>query len=294
MQYKEKYLEHLSVEESRKLRQTLKLSPKTLIFDIDGTLVNGKKELTEKTKSFLLKAQSVGHRVILASGRPFYGLLDLAKTLELEKYQGYLLSYNGGKIIDCQAQNTLYEALLPQERLEELFLYCKENGLNIISYVHDKIIAGIEVDEYIELESRLNHLPIEKVDNFLELLEKNRVNKCLLTANPELAEKHTPILQERFSGLFSVYRSDPFFVEIMPLGVDKGQGLKALVDRNILAFEDLIAFGDSYNDLTMLDYVPYPIAMGNGKEEVKSLAKYITKTNEEDGVYYALKTMFDF
>lgn len=293
MKFNEKYLEHFSAEKIETLRQSLNQSKKTLIFDIDGTLVNAKKDLPEKTRDFLIEAQRKGHRVILASGRPFYGLMDLAKQLKLEEHHGYLLSYNGGKIIDCQNQEVLYEALLPQARLEELYSYCKEHGLNIISYIDGKIVAGIEVDPYIELESRLNHLPIEKVDNFLDLLKTHRVNKCLLTAEPEVAALHTPILQERFQDLFSVYRSDPFFVEIMPLGVDKGNGLKALVERNILSFEDLMAFGDSYNDITMLAYVPHAFSMGNGKEEVKEISKYITKTNEEEGVHYALSTLLE-
>lgn len=282
----EKSLKNLSLEA---LQQKIKKGKKNFVFDIDGTLVNSEKILTEKTKEALMKVQAQGHRVLLASGRPIYGLVKLGNLLSLDQNHGYLLSYNGGKVVDWQNKKVLHESLLPQEPVKELFQYCKENDLNIISYMDDTILAGLEVDEYIELESRLNDLPIKKEAHFVEKLLQKRVNKCLLTTTPERAALHTPLLQEKFAGIFSVYRSDPFFIEIMPLGVDKGAALASLVEEGILEKESLIAFGDSYNDLTMLSYAEIGIAMGNGKEEVKALATYHTESHDDDGVAFALE-----
>ena len=84
------------------------MSYELLVLDLDGTLTNSKKEITEPTKRALLEIQADGKKVVLASGRPEQGVLPLAKELQLEKYGSYILSYNGGRIRQCKTQEIIY------------------------------------------------------------------------------------------------------------------------------------------------------------------------------------------
>ena len=85
---------------------------KLLVLDLDGTLTNQKKEITPHTRETLLRAQAEGLKIVLASGRPTYGIAPLANELELEKYEGFILSYNGGQIIDWKTREMMYENVL--------------------------------------------------------------------------------------------------------------------------------------------------------------------------------------
>lgn len=85
---------------------------KLLVLDLDGTLTNKKKEVTEHTRRTLIEAQKRGVKIVLASGRPTYGVAPLAEILELQKYEGYILSYNGGEIIDWKTGEMMYENVL--------------------------------------------------------------------------------------------------------------------------------------------------------------------------------------
>ena len=88
-----------------------------IVLDLDGTLTNSKKEITLKTKEALMRIQKEGKTVVLASGRPTPGVLPLAEELELEKYGGYILSFNGAKIINCRTKEVVYNKTVPEEYL---------------------------------------------------------------------------------------------------------------------------------------------------------------------------------
>ena len=91
-------------------------------------------------------------------------------------------------------------------------------------------------------------------------------------------------LQEEFGEEFSIYRSEPFFVEIMPKNVDKAATLQKLCDYLGITKDDLVACGDGYNDVSMIKFAGVGVAMGNAKPEVKEVADVITGTNDEDGL----------
>lgn len=259
------------------------MKQKILVLDIDGTLTNSKKEITPKTKEALLDIQRKGHVVMLASGRPTPGMLRYAKELDLATYGGYLLSYNGARIVNCKTGEIVYQQTLPRTVIPTLYSFAKENACGLISYDGDMVISGTGMDEYIELEARINGLPIKEVDDFVEYINYD-VNKCLMTAPPEKAEKCMLALQNKFEGVLSVYRSEPFFIEIMPQNVDKAASLDRMLEIIGMKTEDTICCGDGYNDITMISYAGVGVAMANAREEVKAAADYVTGSNDEDGL----------
>lgn len=114
---------------------------KILVLDLDGTLTNAKKEITPHTRDTLIKAQEQGLKIVLASGRPTYGIVPLADELRLGDYEGYILSYNGGQIIDWKTKEMMYENVLNPQIYPYLYECARKNGFTILSYKDEYIVS---------------------------------------------------------------------------------------------------------------------------------------------------------
>ena len=261
---------------------------RAIALDLDGTLTNHDKEVTPSTRQALMRAQKDGAHIILASGRPTYGIAPIADHLEIDKYNGYVLSYNGGKIVNWQTKEELYSNHLPNNVIPILYNYAKENGYALLGYAGKEIITEMPDDKYVKEESRINKMEIRKVDNLLESLESNPT-KLLMTGDASLMIKAEEELAEIVGNRMDVFRSAPFFIELVPKGIDKAQSLNRLLELIGLSTNDMIAFGDGYNDLSMLKLAGVGVAMANAVPEVRAEADFITKSNEEDGVAFAIE-----
>ncbi len=262
-------------------------SKKILVLDIDGTLVNSKKEITPETLKYLQIIQEQGHIVALASGRPYPGMKGYATELGLDKYEGYALSFNGGKVINCATGETVFEKCIPNKYLKVIYDYAVENRIGMVTYKDDVVITGTEIDEYMEYEARLNYMAIHKVDDFLGTVNFD-MPKCLLTADVEVAEKHEKALAALLPEL-NVFRSEPYFIEITIKGVDKAESLDNLLHIIGMEQKDSICCGDGFNDLTMVKYGGVGVAMDNAQQIVKDNADYITSSCDQDGVVQVIK-----
>lgn len=269
------------------MNKNIDRSQKVLVLDIDGTLTNSEKEITDATRQGIINIQERGHIVILASGRPTPGMKRYAEELELEKYGGYLLSFNGARITNCKTKEIIFQQILPPMVIPKIYQFAEENDCGIITYVDNCIISGRRIDQYLELESKINNLPMKQVTNFEEY-QKYDINKCLLTAEPELAIQYEKQLQEAFKDTLSIYRSEPFFIEIMPQNIDKATSLDKMLASVGLNRENAICCGDGFNDMTMIQYAGIGVAMENAQPAVKKAADYITKSNDEDGIAHVI------
>lgn len=263
------------------------MNQKVLVLDIDGTLTNSEKEITEATRKGIIHIQERGHIVILASGRPTPGMKRYAEELELERFGGYLLSFNGGKIINWKTKEIVFQKTLPKHVIPELYAFAQQHNCGIISYIEEGIISGGRMDEYIQLESRINQLPVKEVSDFPSY-QKYDLNKCLMTAAPEKAEIYEKLLADRFSEELSIYRSEPFFIEVMPKDIDKATSLDRMLSSVGLTRENAICCGDGFNDMTMIQYAGVGVAMENAQPVVKEAADYVTKSNDEDGIAHVI------
>lgn len=263
---------------------------RVIALDLDGTLTNHDKEITPLTRNTLLKAQKDGARIVLASGRPTYGIAPIADCLEIEKYGGYILSYNGGKIIDWQNKKEIYSNSLPDSVLPVLHTYSNEKGYALLGYAGKEIITESHDDKYVREESRINKMNIRKVDNLLSELAPHPT-KLLMTGNPTDMETAEKELLSLVGKEMDVFRSAPFFIELVPKGIDKAQSLMRLLSTIRLTPDDMIAFGDGYNDISMLKLAGAGVAMDNAVEEVKINADHVTQSNEDDGVAIAIEKL---
>ncbi len=267
-----------------------KMDYKLIAVDIDGTLTNSRKEITPRTRYALLEAQRQGKRVIIASGRQPMGVYPIARDLMLDRYNGYIMSYNGGKIISCETDETVATRLFPREYLADIVGVLKDFNVTINTFDDKKIFANSKVNDYTYLERDITHVEMVVCEDFVADV-KFPFNKLLLAGEPLELDKCQEILRTRYDGLLDVCKSAPYFLEIMPLGVSKGSMLPVLLDKLGISREELIAFGDNYNDITMIGYAGMGVAMGNAEPEVKRIANCVCETNDEDGVAKTIEQM---
>ncbi len=268
------------------------MTEKALVLDIDGTLTNSAKEITPATKCAIQNLMKRGKKVILASGRPTPGMRRYEEELELDRYGGYLLSFNGARIVDCRTGEIVYQRVLPLTLLPGLFHFAKKNGCGLITYLGNEVISAFPIDKYVEIEARINGLPVRKVPNFTEFVDFD-INKCLMTADPEKAELLEKELQEKYGNMASIYRSEPYFIEIMPSDVDKASSLDKMLPAIGVKRENTVCCGDGFNDISMIRYAGVGVAMGNAQQAVKESADYITATNDEDGLVQVIEKFFN-
>ena len=264
---------------------------KLLVLDVDGMLLNDEREISKRTLAALLKVQQMGVRIVLASGRPTYGLMPLAKTLELGNYGGFVLSYNGCQIIKAQNGEILFERRINPEMLPYLEKKARKNGFAIFTYHDDTLITDSPDNEYIKNEALLNNLKIIKEDEFSTAIDFAPC-KCMLVSDKEEAlielEQHW---EKRLAGTLDAFRSEPYFLEVVPCGVNKANTLGALLEHLGVTREEVIAVGDGVCDVTMLQLAGMGVAMGHSQDSVKVCADYVTASNEEDGVALAVEKL---
>lgn len=261
---------------------------KMIVLDLDGTLTNNKKEITPRTKQALMQAQAAGVHVVLASGRPTYGIVPLAEELKLKDNGGYILAFNGGKIIDCTNNEVLFEQKLDEQLVPILFQEAKKAGMEILTYQGEGIAATNKDDEYVQHEAFINKMPVMQYDDFLNQLVYP-INKCLIVGDPTPLHELEIRLAKELEGKMDVYRSADFFLECVPLGIDKARSLDRLISSLGISREEVIACGDGYNDLSMIRFAGLGVAMANAAKDIQSEADFVTLSNEEDGVAHDLE-----
>lgn len=260
-----------------------------LVLDLDGTLTNSQKEITPATLEALIELQERGKKVVLASGRPTFGVEPLAKQLHLEQYGSYILSFNGARITDCRSGEIIYNKFLPTETIAPIYETASKYPVDILAYTDSEIYSGLTPTKYSELESRINHLAIRPLPDFVSQVSRLANNKLLLTGEPEYIDEIRLKLQKRFRGLLNVYCSDPFFLEIMPKSIDKAHALLKLLNSIGLTADQMICCGDGYNDITMIETAGLGVAMENAQPLVREKADFITKSNDEEGVLHVIR-----
>lgn len=262
---------------------------KLVVLDIDGTLLNDHKEITPRTRAALLKAQHMGVRIVLASGRPTHGVLPIAHELELDKFGGFILSYNGGQIINAQTGELLFEKRIAPEWIPYLHKKAVKNGFAIFTYRDDFILTNHPTDRHVLQEAALNGMQIVGTDHFDEAVDFAPC-KCMLASDDEEAliglENHW---KRRLNGVLDAFRSEPYFLEVVPQFIDKGNTLGVLLTMLAISSDEVMAIGDGICDVTMLQQAGMGIAMGNAADSVKACVDKVTLTNEQEGVAVAIE-----
>ena len=261
---------------------------KLIAMDLDGTLNNDRKVITPKTKAELMAAQEQGIRLALASARPSPGLYRESRVLELEHYGGILMSYNGGRIVEAGSGKVLFETTMDLEQTRLVLRNLEALPVTPILddgrqfYVTDK--NGYKVD----YECRNNEMVCSEVGNLSEFLYFAPV-KILMSADPDSIGGIQQDIASWLPQELTVVQTAPFYLEVIPRSINKGQGIRDVCKVLGFGTEEVIAFGDAENDIPMLLAAGTGVAMGNAAQKVKAAADFVTLSNNDDGIAAALE-----
>ena len=263
-----------------------------LAADLDGTLLTTSKTITPYTQRVLIEAQQRGLTIILASGRPLYSILPFAEQLELQKHRGFIISFNGSLVWDCAKGKALNEQVIPLSIIPQLVAAIGEN-FHIHGYKGNSIVVQGQPDEWSHYIARANKMPLTETDDFVKTITEAQ-HKCLVTGSPRRLWHLERRIGRQFDASLSICRSEPFLLEIMSKGIDKAEALRWLLNRVGGSPEELMCFGDGYNDLGMMQLAAVSCATAGARKPVKKAATVVTQSNDRDGVAVAVAEYFPF
>lgn len=263
---------------------------KLVAIDIDGTLLDSQRQLSQKNIDAIQKADARGVKIVLCTGRPFLGMKDLIPTLGLNHKGNYAIVFNGAQIRTADTgeiieQNTLNTADLNRwyDETERVQL-----PLNIIDneYVYEPPVYPDGPEAF--YVSKITTAPSKRVD-YSQFAPNHDFLKFVITVEAQyLVEQFAKIDQSLKEGYF-ITRSHPFQIEVMKQGVHKGQALKNLGQALNIKPEEMMVLGDQANDIGMFHVAGIAVAMGNAIDDVKETADWVTATNDESGVALAIE-----
>ena len=246
---------------------------------MDDTLLNDDRRISAYSLAVLRRAMSKGIRVILASGRAGASMRSFVE--EVGSPAPYI-ACNGGEIIDPKGHRLMDGLMFTVEQAKACARFAEENNFYVHSYDSDVFYyAGEEAygREY-SYSSNLRGVRVDKLSEFIT----SPTPKLLCVGEPELIQNLLEKARLRFGDTVSLSISKPIFLEMMPPGATKGSALQRLAAYAPVDPETTMAFGDSMNDLTMLKWAKYGVAMENARQEIKEALSLVCPPNHMDGV----------
>ena len=258
-----------------------------IAMDLDGPLNNDEKRITQKTKDALMAAQKRGIRLALASARPSPGLYKERDILCLREYGGILMSYNGGRIVDAATGKVLFETAMDMEQTRQVLRFLE--SLPVTPILDDgKQFYVTSRDGYkVDYECRNNNMVCSEVGVLADFLDFAPI-KILMSVEPGELKTVQDQIAAFLPEELTVVQTAPFYLEVIPRRINKGQGILDICRALELTPAEVIAFGDAENDIPMLRASGMGVAMGNAAQPVKEAADHITDTNNNDGIAVAL------
>lgn len=267
-----------------------KLPVKLIALDLDDTLLNDSREISDENVHVLRRAASLGIYVVLCSGRAEDAILPFVRRLDLAGTQAgrYIIAVNGCSIFDMHKRERIYNKKVPADVLLYADRMAREMGYYSEVYGPDVIYAE-KSTEWTRLDSEMCGVRLEIVEDYENFLRQGFV-KMLIAGEPDKLQVLQKKLRDGLGTCASIFVSKPYFLEVLPANCGKGQAVNFLADHLGISRKETIGFGDSMNDEDMIRECGYGVAMCNGFEEIKALANFVTeKTNDENGVGDFLK-----
>lgn len=254
-----------------------------LALDLDGTLANSDKEITPPVRTAVHEAIAAGVQVVLASGRPLVGVAPVADVLGLDELGGYVLSNNGARVIEWRSKEVVANLTVPRRAVEEACAAAHEFGFDTLAYDDAFLYSERPESRWVERE-RFNNSSVAKRVDDLAAFVTWEPNKVMVVGDPDRLTVAKEALGSRLAGVADVFLSEPFFIEVVPPGVRKDTAIAKLAERHGIRREEVLAVGDGYNDIPMLDYAGLAVAMANSYPGVREHADWVAPSNDEDGV----------
>lgn len=255
-----------------------------IVVDLDDSLLGNDLKISKENKKALKSAMDKGLLVTIATGRMLSSALPYIRELNIDIP---VITYQGAYIKDTLTGETLTKTTLPMMYAKQLIEECKKDDLYIQAYVEDNYYFAHD-NEYSQLYHRLSGIKGIEVGDLETFLKEEPIKMLIIDVPYRIST-----FRNKFDALYGehiqIAISKPNYLEITHIDATKGRALEHLALMLGIAREEVIAIGDSYNDISMLDYAGLGVAMGNAPDEVKAHAQYVTKGNDEDGVAEVVK-----
>lgn len=286
---------------------------KLITVDLDGTLLNKYGEVSEYSKNVIKKLTNQGILVVLASGRISESVLTIAKEIGANKYY---ISGNGSVLYDMQKEEIIYEKYLSKEKVLELIELCEKNSIYYNIYTESSVIAkslnyNVAFYNYENTKKSSDKKTeiniVDDVYNYIKALNTNKFLKMTICDENKIVfssilrkVKNIPdidVLEVSHMSKKKIKMGTKeisvgyYYTEISSKNVDKWYAIEEIMKKENIGKEEVISFGDNNNDILMIKNAGLGIAMGHSNEQVKKVAKFVTKTNDEDGVAKALENI---
>ncbi|AJA47343.1 HAD family hydrolase [Clostridium pasteurianum DSM 525 = ATCC 6013] len=265
---------------------------KLIALDMDGTLLKDNKTISKENFDALKKARENNIKIVLATGRPIKGIEKYLKELDLIGEDEYAVTFNGAMVKTTKGDHIVAQTVMTLEDLDYLYKLSKKLEVNIHAHTNEECITP-KPSKYSILEADLNSIPLTQVD--FDNIDKNTIIvKIMFIDEPEILDRVIQALPKDLYEKYTILRSTPYFLEFLNKESNKGTGVKLLSEKLGIKREEIICAGDADNDKHMIEYAGLGVAMANADDDVKKIANFVTKSNEDNGIAYVInKFVFD-
>ena len=258
------------------------LKYKLLATDMDGTLLDKQKKISERNQQAIHAAKQAGVKIVLASGRPLEGLQPYLQQLELLGDDDYVLCFNGALVQRSDGKVITRQEMRGKD-CKTLIDYAEKFGVFSHAFSESRGLIAPQHNPYSQHDAEINQIPLNIID-FSIIPDEEPVIKTMWVDQPEKLDAALAQLPSEIATQFTIVRSTPFFLEFLPPEANKGSGIAKLAQHLKIKPEEIICIGDAGNDLHMIEYAGLGVAMGNATDDVKAIANYITADHKASGV----------
>lgn len=262
---------------------------KLVTIDIDGTLLNSERKVTPEVKAAIQKCTENDVNIVLATGRPTIGVLDLIKELGLDNDHGFMITYNGAMIQNAGTEDVLIQHPLTHDDYLDIELLSRK--LDVHFHVQDyttMYTANTDISEYTVHEAFLTGIPLV-YRPVGEMTPDTTIIKSMIIDHEDKLNEAIRNIPAEYTERFAMVKSMPFYLEVLNKKATKGTAVTELANFLSISMDEVMAIGDNENDLSMLEAAGIGVAMGNAVPAAKEIADKITKSNDEHGVAFALE-----
>jgi len=254
---------------------------KLIASDMDGTLVNDKSELSERTKKAILDTVETGVLFVTATGRPFSNTVEV-NELFTDDFPFIVL--NGAAAYMGKSEKLLFECHLDFDLAKEIFNIGQKSGIAQIVWTGPKLWGNRLCERTLYYES-LGHAPLSVINDFDDLKSLSEgISKVLWIEDPVDVKRHSAEMNEYFGDKVKCVSSMAHFLEFISPLAGKGAALERIGKLYGITGNEMIAVGDSYNDISMLEYAGFSVAVANAPEDIRKICDHVTLSNNDDGV----------
>ena len=256
---------------------------KLLAADMDGTLLNDQSQITQHTKDALLSAADAGVIFVASTGRPMCGV-ESVNALFTQDFP--FIIFNGAMAVMGKSGNVLFSKPLDFGYAKEIYKLGVDRNIPTVLWTENELFVSCEstVTQNYQTISGVVPSVIEDIEQF----QNKHICKMIWIDNPDGALQYQFEMTAHFGGKVNCHISRPHFLEFVNADASKGLALSEIGRIYGIDKSEMIAVGDSYNDISMLEYVGLGVAMANAPKDIQKICRHVTLSNNDDGVAAAI------